>query len=144
MVRGTTAQFKFNLPCTKGELEWVTIKFWQPNNPNIFLPITKKLEHCAGNDDIKALIVSLTPEETARFLDKYKAKTQLRARRAINGTVFGSKPISIIVEPMDEDMLEENPILPSEDEDGFIFLDGKTVAEDTDEIVTFDGYDIAE
>ena len=89
MIRGTTAQFKFKLPYTKKELDWATIKFWQPNNPNNLLPITKKLEHCGGSDDQPELYVSLTAEETARFLDKYKAKVQIRAQNKEGGAVFG-------------------------------------------------------
>jgi hypothetical protein len=51
MIRGTTAQFKFKLPCAKGNLLFATIKFWQPGNPGTIeapLPITKKLAHCTG------------------------------------------------------------------------------------------------
>ena len=32
MIRGTTAQFKFKLPYAKNELQWITMKFWQPGN----------------------------------------------------------------------------------------------------------------
>ena len=46
MVRGTTARFKFTLPYMKSELQWVTIKFWQPGNVGTTrapLPIIKEL-----------------------------------------------------------------------------------------------------
>lgn len=127
MIRGTTAQFTFKLPYTREELEWATIKFWQPNNESELLPITKKLEHCSSTSNPNELTVSLTAEETSRFLDIYKAKVQIRALHKISGSVFGSYPQSITVYPMSDDIIEEDPDLPSEDKDGWIILDGKTV-----------------
>lgn len=50
MIRGTTAPFKIKLPYTIGELEWVTIKWWQDGNNGTTmapLPITKRLAHCS-------------------------------------------------------------------------------------------------
>ena len=126
MIRGTTAQFKFKLPCIKNELLWATIKFWQPNNTNEFLPITKKLEDCDAPDDSKELYVSLTPEETKRFSDKYKAKVQLRAQN-LDGTTFGCRPKLISVYPMRDDIIDEDPTLPAENDEGFIVLDGETI-----------------
>ena len=52
MIRGTTAPFKIKLPYNVGELEWVTIKWWQDGNKGTQtapLPITKKLKHCLSN-----------------------------------------------------------------------------------------------
>lgn len=49
MIRGTTTPFKIKLPYTIGELEWVTMKWWQDGNNGTTmapLPITKKLDHC--------------------------------------------------------------------------------------------------
>lgn len=49
MIRGTTAPFKIKLPYTIGELEWVTMKWWQDGNKGTLmapLPITKRLAHC--------------------------------------------------------------------------------------------------
>lgn len=126
MIRGTTAQFKFKLPYTKKDIIWATIKFWQTNNPNESLPITRRLADCIAPDDSTELCVSLTGEETLRFLDKYKAKMQLRAQHA-NGTVFGSKIKLITVYPMLDDIIEEDPTLPAVDEDGWIILDGEVV-----------------
>ena len=127
MIRGTTAQFKFKLPYAKEELEWVTIKFWQNNNPNKYLPIIKNLDHC---DEFtpKELCVSLIPEETTLFVDKYKAYTQLRAQ-ANDGTVFGSRPILITVYPMPDDIINEDIILPLQPDDGetWIILDGENI-----------------
>ena len=127
MIRGTTAQFKFKLPYTKEELEWVTIKFWQPGNNTYLLPITKRLEHCETTDDHKELCLSLTPEETSRFSDKYKAKVQLRAMCTASNAIFGCKPKIVSVYPMRDDIIEENPTLPAENEEGWVVLDGETI-----------------
>ena len=130
MIRGTTAQFKFKLPYLKDELAWATIKFWQPYNPSKLLPITRKLEHCVALDNLNELCVSLTAEETARFLDKYKAKVQLRAQHASSGAVFGCKPIIFTVYPMEDKIIEEDPLFPPEDEDGIIILDGDDIVQE--------------
>jgi hypothetical protein len=133
MIRGTTAEFKFNLPYAKGTLEWATIKFWQPGNLNSYLPITKTLEHCTAEDTSTELCVSLTADETKRFLDKYKARVQIRAKvkeakegEVIEGagTVFASHEEIITVYPMNDDILDDDPMIPSENEDGYIILDG--------------------
>ena len=128
MIRGTTAQFKFKLPYTKEEIQSATIRFWQPNNTNN-LPIiltldSTKLNDCFISDNSKELCVSLTSEETIRFSDRYKAKTQLRGQH-VNGTTFGSRPQIITVYPMPDDMID--PTLPSANDEGWIVLDGETV-----------------
>jgi len=127
MIRGTTAQFTFKLPYTKAELEWATIKFWQPNNPSELLPITKNLENCSAPNDSKELCVSLTAEETSRFLDKYKAKVQIRACCSTSGTIFGSRPQLITVYPMLDDFIVERQVLPTANEEGLVILDGETI-----------------
>lgn len=130
MIRGTTAQFKFNLPYAKSELEWATIKFWQPGNVHPYLPITKNLENCSMPADSKQLCVSLTAEETARFSSKIKAKVQMRAKHASSARVFGSLEQLITVYPADDTLLEEDilPDLPTPDEDGVVILDGGVVS----------------
>lgn len=107
MIRGTTAQFKFKLPCTKGELKDATITFWQPNNLHENLPIIKYLVHCNAPDDSSEICVALTAEETAYFLDTYKAKVQISAIRNSDGTVFASRPQVVTVYPMNDKLLEE-------------------------------------
>lgn len=134
MIRGTTAQFKFKLPYTKSELIWLTIQFWQPNNMNPLLPITKNLEHCDAVDGSTELYVSLTAEETMRFSEKYKARVQLRSQ-ANDGTVFGCPPKLISVYPMRDDIIDnpelppdnDDPILPPANADGWIIFDGETI-----------------
>lgn len=130
MIRGTTAQFKLKLPHPKNELEWMTIKFWQPNNPNELLPIIKRIEHCVtSNDNPNELYVSLTAEETSRFLDKYKAQMQFRAYHPATGKVFGNKTKLITVYSMPDDIIDADstPDFPSENEDHIIVLDGQSI-----------------
>lgn len=130
MIRGTTAQFKFKLPCTKDELSWVTIKFWQRGNTGTVeapLPITKELEHCDSPDGSTELYVSLTAEETMRFSDKRKAHVQLRAQHATNGTIFGTRAQLVSVYPMGDDVSGGDSILPTPNADGWVVLDGQPI-----------------
>ena len=129
MIRGTTAQFKFTMPYSKDEWEWIRIKFWQPNNPSKLLPITRTKDDCSTTDDPRELFVSFTAEETARFLDKYKAKVQLRAQHSLTGAVFGTKQQLITVYPMLNDIIEEDPTIPPADENRFIIIDGGSIVD---------------
>ena len=127
MVRGTTAQFKFKLPYSYDELASITVRFWQPGNPNTSLPIFKYKIHCEERAE-KEIYVSLRPSETALFSDKYKAKMQLRAQ-PISGVSFGSKECLITVYPMPDDIIVEDtelPDVPTADE--WIVLDGDSIA----------------
>ena len=126
MIQGTTALFKFKLPYTKEELMWVTIEFWQPGNGNSLLPVTKRLDHCNTSNNPKELCVSLTSEETNRFLEKYKARVQLRGQ-CVDGTIFGSREQLITVYPMRDGIIEGDPTLPSANDEGLIILDGKAI-----------------
>lgn len=139
MIRGTTAQFKFKLPYSKSELEWITIKFWQPGNPSDDLPIKKIKSNCdeSGRDEI---CVSLSATETSYFSDKYKAKVQLRAQPYF-GTPFGSKQQLITVYPMSDDIIDaDNPTSPPDPEDhGYVVLDGDLVVEATDGQIVLNG-----
>lgn len=130
MIKGTTAPFTFRLPYKKSEIALATIKFWQDgyegNKDYGSLPIYKKLEDCFESDDPNELCVILDVNETMRFSDKFKAKTLLRAQ-ATDGIVFASQEELITVYPMDDDMIEAPP-MPPEDEEGWIVLDGETIA----------------
>jgi hypothetical protein len=134
MIRGTTAQFKFKLPYTYGELEWVRIKFWQPGNPSTELPITKTKNMCGFvTDKENEVCVSLSATETAKFSDKYKAKVQLRAQPIVGlGAPFGSKEQLITVYPMHDDIIAEDPTvepsIPTEED--WIVLDGEIIGGD--------------
>lgn len=123
MIRGTTAQFKFKLPYPMTEVSWITIQFWQPNNPNELLPIIKKENCCAVLDKPNEVYVSLTAEETARFSDKYKAKLQLRGLHTSSGTIFGNKPMMFTVYPMENGIIQEDPVTG-----GYIIYDGNEIS----------------
>ena len=126
MIRGTTAQFNFKVPYPKNELQWVTMKFWQPGNDDtVGLPIIKQKAHCDAEDDSKELSVSLTSAETLRFSTKFKARVQLRAQHT-SGLVFASKEVLVPVYPLADD-LTQNPVLPGETDDGWIVLDGQEI-----------------
>lgn len=119
MIRGTTAHFKFKLPCTREQLYWVTVKFWQPGNLGTVeapLPITKNLSDCSAASDANEFCVSLTASETERFSDKTKARVQFRAQRT-DGTIFGNKLKYITVYPMDDGIIDDEtpPHLPETD-----------------------------
>ena len=134
MIRGTTAQFKFKLPYTLGELQWVVMQFWQPGNngtPDAPLPIVKRKTKIAADGtellfgDSKEILVSLTSHETLRFTDKLKARVQLRAQHT-DGTVFASHQELVTVYPLSDDLIHEE-VLPGENNDGWIVLDGESV-----------------
>lgn len=129
MIRGTTPQFKFIIPYPKNEMEWVRIKFWQPNNPSKLLPITRTIDNCKTTDNPKELIVSLTAEETKRFVDKYKAKMQFRAKHLLTGTIFGTPEQLLTIYPMRDDIIEEDPTIPPANEEGWIVLDGRSITD---------------
>ena len=129
MIRGTTTTFKFTLPYHKDEFTWVRIKFWQPNNPSDLLPIIKIKDDCGTTDNPKELVVSLTAEETSRFLDKYKAKMQLRASHALTGRVLGTTEQTVTVYPMPDDMIAEDPSIPPADENGLVVFDGGSIVD---------------
>ena len=126
MIRGTVAQYKFKLPYSYDELASITIKFWQPGNLDVSLPIFKYKSNC---EEVKSEIyVSLRPSETALFSDKYKAKMQLRAQPII-GLPFGTKEQVLTVYPMPDDIIVDDPEIPDAPiiEDDWIILDGDTI-----------------
>ena len=131
MVRGTTAQFKFNLPYDFNDLKVVKITFWQPGNNGPEkkrpLPIIKGLESFVESQTPKELSVTLTQEETLRFSDKTKAYVQLRAT-SIDGHSFASKQETLTVYPVyDESILDDGAITPPPSDDGWSYLDGGIV-----------------
>ena len=76
------------------------------------------------------LHVSLTAEETIRFSDKHKAKMQLRGKLASNGRIFGCKPKLITVYPINDDLFDEDKDITGSDiYDGWVVLDGESVAD---------------
>ena len=130
MIRGTNAQFKFNIPYDCSDLKIVKITFWQPGNKGIStdrpLPIIKLLSQCNFTDNPNEIAVTLNQEETLRFSDKYKAYVQLRAT-CKDGNTFASKQEQITVYPIYDDTVLGDDIMPSPDDGGCIFLDGGTI-----------------
>lgn len=132
MIRGTNAQFKFNLPYQYSDLEVVQIVFWQPENngPSIDrpLPITKILAQCSPSEENPyQLSVTLNQEETLRFSEDRKAFVQLRAT-TYDGIPIANKKQSITVYPVYDDSILDDDILPTPDYDGWVFLDAGTIA----------------
>lgn len=128
MIRGTTAQFKFNIPYDFDDLGWVAVTFWQRGNNGTSerpLPIVKTKKQCSAPNNQNEVCVTLTSEETARFSDKQKAYVQLRAQA--NGNTFASKQERITVYPINDELLKEGSDLPAADGDGWIILDGQTI-----------------
>ena len=126
MIRGTTAQFKFKLPCTVDELALLTVTFWQPGNDN-FETITRDLSHCSKSDeDDYCVCVSLQPSDTLKFSDKMKAKVQLKAQ--YGSTVFASRQQTITVYPINDNAIGD-VVDPLPVEKGWIIFDGKEVIE---------------
>lgn len=126
MIRGTAAQFKFKLPYSMGEIDWIIIEFWQSHNPNKLLPIIKTKNECSQTQNKNEISVSLTAEETAKFSDKYKARFQLRAQ-PVFGAPFGCRERLIPVYSMSDDIIDDptvTPPIPPEEEELFIFDSG--------------------
>ena len=125
MIQGTTALFKFKMPCTKTECEWIQIKFWQTTPQGSYPLILKTLSCCEIKDNPKELYVSLTETETMKFSPARKLKVQLRGKNAVTGTIF-SHPIKLYnIYPINDDA---EIILPDHDE--VIILDGQSIVID--------------
>ena len=126
MIRGTTAQFRFETPYDFSQLDRLTIIFWQDGNTgpatNRPLPITKYKTDCRWSSTDNQIIVSLEPEETARFFDDRKAKVQMFATTTSN-IRFGSDQQDITVYPAYSDDVWEDVTPPSEEGDGYLLLD---------------------
>jgi hypothetical protein len=132
MIRGTTAQFKFDLPYAVDTLITARITFWQEGNGGPSqsrpLPIIKTLEQCDEFTSQYELYVTLNSEETLRFSDRRKAYVQLEAR-TIDGIKFDSKRRTVTVYPAPDDSILDDDIIPSPGPDNdFIILDGHSIA----------------
>lgn len=124
MIRGTAAQFKFKIPYSLDELEWIYVKVWQPQNPNRSVNIIKSITDCSEPIN-REVYVSLDANETSRFSDKYKAKVQMNALPK-GGVPFGSKERWVTVYSMSDDIINTGTTPPAT-EDGWIILDGENI-----------------
>lgn len=124
MIRGTTAQFKFNLPYELRQINYVEVFFWQPgdsfsNTPSVEIPKTIS----GYSSDKKILYVSLHQEETKLFSEKKLGYVQLRGVAA-DGTVFASKQESFIVYPYySNGSIGEPPEINDDNNDGWSVID---------------------
>ena len=134
MIRGTTAQFRYALPYNFDDLDEATVTFWQPGNGGLAfegsLPIIKTtlngVTHLPDNKYV--VYVTLTREETLRFITERKAKTQLKGKTK-SGIDFASREKYITVYPIADGSDTDDPTLPSNN--GFVLLDGgRVVAKD--------------
>lgn len=137
MIKGTTAQFRFKLPCNFGEIQTLKITFWQNGyygpSENRVLPIIKTQEHCSVLHTDKDVSVKLSVEETLRFTEFRKAYVQLQAI-ALDGTGYATKEIPITVYPIKDDSYVGDDIVPpTTDYDGVVILDGLSIAEEDGE-----------
>lgn len=130
MIRGTTAQFKFDLPYKYSEIELAKIVFWQIDNNGPSsdrpLPIVKVLEQCSAGTDEYELRVTLSPEETLRFSDKRKAYVQFSGT-SLDGYRFAGDQEEITVYPIYDDSILGDVVTPTPTYDGLIILDGQTI-----------------
>ena len=142
MIRGTTAQFKFKLPYSKGDILLVEAKFWQSGNKGLnrgySLPITKSYQRTLSDNgevvtqypwnwlDDYTMVVRLGQQETLTFSDKYKARVQLRVRTE-DGLVFASEQQIVNVYPVNwDEPLGDDIILPTP-QDEFVVLNGDII-----------------
>ena len=133
MIRGTTAQFKFQLPYKYSEIKFAKVVFWQPGNNGPSedrpLPIVKTKDQngsqCYQSGE-NELSVKLAPEETLRFTEKNKAYVQLTATMN-DETRFASRQEQITVYPIYDDSILGDIVVPSPDDDGWIIIDGGAI-----------------
>ena len=132
MIRGTTAELRFEVPYNWDDLNSVTVIVWQDGNdgPDKSRPLpikkTKRGGSCTHLDTDKYVVVTtLTVEETARFRDDRKAKAQLVA--FTNSKIrYATKEKLITVYPMPDDVIFDDPDLPPES-DELVILDGGVI-----------------
>lgn len=131
MIRGTNAEFKFDLPCLFVELSVARITFWQDGNNGPSsdrpLPITKGLQWCKMGEKPNELRVVLNQEETMRFTEKRKAKVQLRAITNKDEPVTSLIQLITVYPIYDETILDGDIDMPAPDANGWIVLDGQTI-----------------
>ena len=143
MIRGTTATFKFKLPCKLGDVLQARAVFWQDGYegiPGNKLPITKDYISFT-NPESTELVVVLTSEDTKAFTDKLKARVQMRAvyQHIDNDgkstmSTFGSHPQLFTVYPMDEEVMDGMYNEETLDtKSGYIILSGGSIIEAGDD-----------
>lgn len=133
MIRGGNCEFRFQLPCNFIDLVTAQIYFWQdgyngPSNDRP-LPILKILGQCRQGSKPNELSVILHQEETLRFTDKRKARTQLRAVTKEGVPIISPEKLFAVYPSYDDAVLDEE-VWPTPTYDGWIILDGESVAQE--------------
>lgn len=132
MIRGTSQEFRCQLPCNFTELVAVRVAFWQENynGPASYrpLPIIKTKAQCAQGDQSNVLSVTLNQEETLRFSEKRKAKAQLRALTAA-GVPIATREHLITVYPVYDDSILDGDVIPTPTYEDLILLDGQPIVQ---------------
>lgn len=130
MIRGSSQEFRYKLPCAFDDLAEVRISFWQDNykGPANYrpLPIIKIKAQCQKCDQPDLLSVTLNQEETLRFSDRRKAKVQLRALTT-SGVPIVAREQLLTVYPVHDDSILDGDIVPTPTYDDFIILDGQNI-----------------
>ena len=103
MIRGTCAQFKFNIPYTLDQIDTVRVTFWQCNHngsDECSLPITKTFTSDNWEEKSKdgVIYTTLNQIETFAFTTEEKAYVQFRALTT-DGFAFASRIRPITVYP---------------------------------------------
>lgn len=141
MIRGTTASFKFKLPCKLKDVLEARVVFWQDGYSGTLgnkLPKTQKYYNSDFTDpESSELIAILTETDTRAFTDKLKARVQMKAvyqHTDDNGQVtistFGSYPQLFTVYPMDDEIMDgvhgEETVSTN---NGYVILSGGDIVE---------------
>ncbi len=130
MIRGTSQEFRYKLPCNFSELDVVKVKFWQENYNGPArhrpLPIIKVKAQCSPGNQSNVLSITLNQEETLRFSEKRKAKVQLRALTTA-GVPIASRERLIPVYPVCDDSILDNDVMPTPTYEDFVLLDGQNI-----------------
>jgi hypothetical protein len=131
MIRGTTAQFKFNLPYPLKDITSAEVNFWQKADGVVdgkTILVTRNLMCSGSGDPLKREVyVLLTQEETLRFSEKKHGYVQFRGVAA-DGSVFASKQEDFIVYPFCKDDPIGGVTPPAdEDDNGWIIINSGVV-----------------
>lgn len=131
MIRGTNAEYRFDLSCEFDDLKQVRVTFWQDGNygpaENRPLPIIKVLAQCRPGNNSKQLSVVLNREETLRFSEIRKAYVQFWGE-TLDGTPIASFEKQFTVYPIADDSVLDDEILPTPDYDDWVYLDGSVIS----------------
>jgi hypothetical protein len=138
MIRGTTAQFKFELPkeLDVNEITSIEIRAWQNGySGTTVAPLPIRRTFTNGDkewDSITGehvLIVQFTSSDTSRFTDKLKGYIQCKVN--LDGqAVYGTLEQRFTVYPMHGELVGGGTDGADTSNEGWIILDGQTIIPD--------------